>query len=256
MSNVFTITGTAWTFYQRQPVLNAILLWLIILPLAGTNLIIRLLQSSSGMILWDIKPEYIVAWLGLAILQLLLLWGTSSVLIVGKRLLSHSAGRSRSSFRAVRNQALSFVVPLLLTSILRACLTFLWTLLFILPGIVYHIRTVFYAIVTVCDRVPYRAALIKSKDLVRGHTWHVLLSLIGLSLITFLPAYLLTLAASVMITITDDRFTPITDIIDGTLNGIALLLFTLSLIILYQDLQKKPRLVPPPPIEKEYSLSC
>lgn len=249
MPNVFSIIGSVWSFQQRQPVLMTILFWLVILPLTGTNMVMRFMTSGSGMVSMDLSPQLMVGWLGILLFQLMLLWGTACILIVGKRLLSHSAGRSRSSFRAVRNQAMVFIIPLFLTGILRTCITFFWALLFIIPGIIYQIRTTFYAVITVCDRTPYRAALHKSKELVRGQTWRVLKYLIGLSVLTFFPAYLITVTTSSMITIVDNRFLPLTDIIDGTVNGIALLFFTISIIILYRDLQKNPRLVPPPPID-------
>lgn len=249
MPNIFSIIGSVWDFQKRQPVLVTILFWLIILPLTGTNIVTRWMISPSGMITMNISPEFIVGWLGIICFQLILLWGIACVLLVGGRLLSHSAGRSRTSFRAVRNQALAFVIPLFLTGILRTCLTFLWTLLLILPGIIYQVRTTFYAVITVCDRTPYRAALTKSKELVRGQTWRVFKYLLGLSVLTFIPAYLLTVASSSLINALDSRFLSVTDLIDGTANGISLLFFTLSVVILYRDIGKHPRLVPPPPID-------
>lgn len=256
MSNIFSIIGTTWNFQRRQPILVTILFWLIILPLTGTNIFTRFMASKSGMVSMEISPQFVIGWLGILLFQLILLWGIACVLLVGGRLLSHNAGRSRTSFRAVRSQALGFVIPLFLTGILRACITFLWTLLFIIPGIIYQVRTTFYALITVCEKTPYRAALTKSKEHVRGQTWRVFKYLLGLSILTFIPAFLLSTIASLIIDAVDHRFLPITDLIDGTLNGIALLFFTLSIIILYRDLQKRPCLVFPPPIEKEHSLSC
>ncbi|MBI3336947.1 hypothetical protein HYZ98_05300 [Candidatus Peregrinibacteria bacterium] len=249
MSNIFSIIGTAWEFQRRQPILVIVLFWLIILPLTGQSIVMRFMTSASGMMTMEVSPQFVIGWLGILLFQLILLWGTACVLLIGGRLLSHNAGRSRSSFRAVHSQALTFVIPLFLTGILRACITSLWTLLFIIPGIIYQVRTVFYALITVCEKTPYRAALTKSKELVRGQTWRVCKYLLGLSILTFIPAYLLSTIASLMIDAVDSRFLPITDLIDGTVNGIALLFFTLSIVILYRDIQKNPRLIPPPPIE-------
>jgi len=249
MSNIFSIIGTTWDFQKRQPILVTILFWLIILPLTGTNMVMRFMMSPSGMVTMNVSPQFIIGWLGVILFQLILLWGIACVLLVGGRLLTSSAGRSRTSFRAVRSKALEFVIPLFLTGILRTCITFLWTLLFIIPGIIYQIRTTFYVIVTVCDRTPYRAALTKSKELVHGQTWRVFKYLLGLFIFTFIPAFLLSAVTSLIIDSVDSRFLPVTDLIDGTVNGIALLFFTLSIIILYRDIQKHPRLVPPPPIE-------
>lgn len=247
MPNIFSIIAESWDFQRRQPVLTQVLFWFVILPLTGTNIVMRFL-SPSGMATLQISPAFIVGWLGVLLFQLMLLWGIACMLLVGNRLLTHNAGRSRTSFRAVRNQAVSFVIPLFLTGVLRTCITFLWSLLFIIPGIIYQIRTTFYAVVTVCDRTPYRAALHKSKDLVRGQTWRVLKYLLGLSLCIFVPAYLFSVFTASAIVALDDRFLPVNDLIDGTLNGVALLFFTLSTVILYRELRTQPRLVPPPPI--------
>lgn len=130
---IFSLIREAWKFYRKQPALNAVLLWLIIAPAVAADLLGRYAEPGSA----------IAPGIGGTILQILLLlllallgyWGSASILLVGRRMIQQRAGRGRTSFTAVRRAASPLVWPLFLTSVLRACITFYWSLLFVLPAL-------------------------------------------------------------------------------------------------------------------------
>jgi uncharacterized membrane protein len=155
--NPLTLISSSWQFYRKQPALNSVLLWLLIVP--GT------LQEALTFIPWERgvlhengldQAAYAITSLALSILSL---WGLAAVLLVGKRMIQNRAGRSRTSFRAVRTQSLRYVVPLLLTSILRGFATLYWSLLFIIPAILVMVSS------NSCNTIiPASIALLSSND--------------------------------------------------------------------------------------------
>jgi len=183
-------------------VLNAVLLWLVLLPLVAMTLSEYILSLSptfqsinkSGVI-WgetDLRPVFLLIAMQIAF-SLFLIWGVACILLVGKRVLSaNGAGRNRTSFRVVRKEARKYVLTLFFTGILRTCITILWTLLLIIPGIIYSLRTIFYHITIVCEGKEYRSALHKSISVVRGHTWKVFWYMLGLGFSLFVPAIFIT----------------------------------------------------------------
>src|SRR3989338_701328 len=77
-------------------------------------------------------PALLLFLPAMLLLSILVVWGTACILLVGKRLVQSKAGRARTSFATVRKDAATYVLPLLLTGILRACFTFFW----MLPGLI------------------------------------------------------------------------------------------------------------------------
>ena len=242
MPNVFSIIGQAWDFFRKQPVLNQVTLWLIALPTAA-------LFSLSQLREWhpafgkttEITSQYsliiLVAFAELT-LSILMIWGIACILLVGKKLLKNSAGRTRSSFKKVRKEAGSFVANIFLTDILRGCFTIFWSILFIVPGIIYAIRTAFYQIAIVCEGKEFRSALLRSKQVVQGQTWRTFWYLLGIACIVFLPALFVTVVTTVLVEVLDNRMLVAVNIVSGGVWSLAITLFTLTNIILYTHLQK------------------
>lgn len=248
MLNVFAIIGSAWDFYRKQPVLNSVLLWLILLPMTAL-MGLGYLQETHPYFS-DANMQLIASGQGAAsllvmviflnmVLSIIVLWGIACVLLVAKKLVSTKAGRSRSSFRVVRKQASGYVANLFLTGILRSCFTFLWALLLIVPGIIYSIRTFFYHIVIVCEDEQYRTALNRSKVIVTGRTLQTLLYVIGLGLVIFILPFIGSGVLLVAAELFDKRLVLPAYVITSALWSFGTLIFTLSSVILYSELQKQ-----------------
>ncbi len=171
-------------------------------------------------------------------LSLWFLWGTACVLLVGKRIIKSPAGRSRSSFKLVRKQAAKLIIPLFLTDILRDCFTLFWGILLIVPGIIYRVRTLFYAVIIACEKKEYRKALKQSKKIVKGHSWTVFWYMLGLGIVIFLPTTFLTLIVDETINGFDSRLSPAADILNGAIFSIAVTIQLLATIILYKEIKK------------------
>ncbi|MDO8648489.1 MAG: hypothetical protein Q7R81_01775 [Candidatus Peregrinibacteria bacterium] len=251
MPSPSSLIGSAWEFYRSQPALNTVVFWLLFIPFTVMNFLTRLITpiplegptSPWQGALQHTVPVVILLLLALAALGIVATWGIACILLVGKRMLKTRAGRSRTSFRAVRHQAAKYILPLVLTGILRGCFTFFWTLLLVIPGIIYSIRTSFYSIVVVCEGKAYRTALKRSKDAVKGYTWQVFFRLFALGILLYLPANLLASGVELIIQGVDARLLPIADIIGSGLTSLATMLFTLAVIPLYAWLREGEMMV-------------
>jgi len=187
----------------------------------------------------DLRPLLIATVIQLA-LSIVLLWGVASILVIGKRMLSTKAGRSRTSFKVVSKQARGYVLNMFITGIIRTCIALLWSILLIIPGIIYYIRTSFYYVAIVCDGKEYRTALKKSSDRVRGHTWITFCYLFGLLVAIFLPALVISGFISQAMLIIDLRLVPAMYVFESAIMSIAILLYILSTVALYRELKKIP----------------
>jgi hypothetical protein len=246
-----TLIGQSWSFWQKQPVLSPVMLWLLFAPTAASSLMLDRLLKDGTTIQWA-SNQTILLILGLLLSWLLALWGTCCVLVVGKRILQHKAGRTRTSFKAVRKQAAKALIPLMLTSALRDCYTILWTLLLIVPGIVYALRTSFYAVAAVCEGKPYQEAMKRSKDAMEGRLGTTVLTILALNILLFLPPVLIDQFAADLIPKEDRIPAILITIFTSGLRSIAVVLSLLSLIHLYAFLRKGgPREVIPDEIETE-----
>lgn len=232
-----SLIGNAWVFARRQPVLLPVLLWMIVLPSAVMNLIGAF--SDPFPIFPRTTEVTVLIVLADILLSIIMLWGTACVVLIGKRLIQAKAGRSRSSFGTLRRQGAHFVLPLLLTGILRGCIMILWGILFIIPGVIYAVRTVFYTFTVVFEEKNFRSALKQSAMIVRGRTWGMLWTLIALATFLYLPANLVlwllaepALDAGIIPTV-------ILDLMNALVNGVLSILFTFALIILYGECTRK-----------------
>lgn len=237
MFNVLSLIGQSWEFTRKQTALWSVAFWLLFLPAFASNAAFGIIDPLEGG-QWHADRILILILLHLA-LWTVMTWGAACILVIGKRLLGAKAGRSRTSFAAVRSQASGFVLPLILTGILRMCTTILWTLLLIVPGVIYSVRTVFSPIVVVAENEWYRSALHRSRDRVKGYTGQTILALLGLMAILYLPwsvpLYFLYPAIEQW-----DGAVIAFDIVHTLLSTVSSLLFLLCLILLWNTLQKKP----------------
>jgi len=199
-------------------------------------------QAFREPIVWgetDIRLILVMTIIQIA-LSLILLWGVASILVVGKRMLSTRAGRSRTSFKVVRKQASGYVLNIFITGILRACIALLWSFLLIIPGVIYYIRTSFYHITIVCEGDEYRKALNRSNDRVRCHTWITFCYLLGFFMAIFFPALIISGVLSQTMLFIDPRLVPALYIFESAIMSVAILLYVLSTVTLYRELKKLP----------------
>ncbi len=206
--------------------------WFLFLPALVTGLLTDM-ELRSETLLTE-RPELrILVGLGYLVASLVVVWGVVCILSIGKRLLQAKSGRARSSFKAVRIQARTYFIPYLLTSILRGVITVLWTLLLIIPGIIYMVRTVFYPVIVVCEGTAYRPALKQSMEIVRGQFWSVLLSVLCLGLLTIVPAQLLSGVFALIAKDAPPQIILAADVATAIIASFALVIYTLSLIQVY-----------------------
>jgi len=124
-------------------------LWLIVVPMTLMDLLDRMQDTSDPLsqmplraYLTTVDPQGILFVLAFFTLIIVSFWGTACILFVGQRMIQNRAGRSRTSFKVVRTEARPLLIPLILTSLLRACIAVEWSLLFFVP----------FAILLVADR--------------------------------------------------------------------------------------------------------
>lgn len=184
------LIGSSWDFCRKQQAVAHVLTWFLFLPMLGSSLLTDV-ELRNKQVLEDQPELQILLVLAYIVLSLTIMWGSVCMLTIGKRLLQAKSGRSRSSFKVVRTQAGKLFIPYVLTTILRSIFLLLWTLLLIIPGLIYAVRTVFYPVIVVCEDTPYRAALARSKSVVQGKFWAVAGTVVGLALLTLIPAQIL-----------------------------------------------------------------
>jgi uncharacterized membrane protein len=250
MPSPFFLIGQAWKFYQKQPALVPVMIWLLFLPGLTADVLRQLLADSGQEVVWS-SNRTILLILGMLVMWLVNLWGVSCVLVVGKRILQHKAGRTRTSFKAVRTQAARSLVPLLLTGMLRDCFTILWALALLVPGVFYALRTSFYQVVTVCEGKPYREALQQSKEVMHDRTGMTVLTLLSFNILLFLPVMLIDQLGSELIPAEDVIPSFALSVFVAGLRSIALLLSLLGLIVLYKHLTKGRHIHVTPDIDPE-----
>ncbi len=228
---VFPLIAQAWTFSRKHPVFQAVLLWMSIVPLTLIDLF--------GTVVPPANPRLDAAvQIALLVLEsVVATWALAAFLLVGRRMLENRPGRARTSLKAVARESAPLVLPLLLTSLLRACILLEWAVLLVLPALVYGIRTTLYPVVLALEGLTYRDALRRSTELTRGRFWSVTGTLLLLTLVLIVPAELASLALSLIA----ERFSPAAEavavLMGYALSGEAGLLFTLSLVALYGRLR-------------------
>lgn len=246
MSSPFAIISTAWGFYRKHPMLNEIAFWLFFLPVGAIDALGGLIGTveaqEAGMIVngMDVSPTDLVIMLPLiVVLVYLMIWGQACVLVVAKRMLAGQAGRTRTSFSAVRKQARKFISALFLTELLRSLITTLLLLLLIVPGVIYSIRTVFYGIMMIENgKIAYgRDALHPSIALVKGRTWDVLWRIVVIGFCIALPLGLIDgLITGFLVTI-DTRLETLALVLTDFVDAFMGMFFIVCTVALYADLK-------------------
>jgi len=230
--SLLSIIGEAWDFCRRQQTITHIGFWFIFLPSLGSLFLTDLELHYKEAI--ELRPELQIALvIGYLAVVLVIMWGMVCTLSVGKRLLQAKAGRSRTSFKAVRQQSRASFLPFVLTSILRGVLTFLWGILLIIPGIVYFVQTAFFPVIVVCEGIAYRPALNRSREITRGQFWNVFLALLGTTLLTLIPALVLSSIFSYIAIGAPWQIILSADVASAILESIGMIMYLLSLIKLY-----------------------
>jgi uncharacterized membrane protein len=83
------------------------------------------------------------------------------------------AGDSQGTVGEAYRKAKPFVWSFLALILITAIFTLLWTLLFIIPGIIFAVSYVFAQFVFLFEGLRFTAALKRSRELVKGHWWAV-----------------------------------------------------------------------------------
>jgi|GEM_PF-1482737 len=113
--------GGAWTFFWRQPALRSATFFLVFLPFVAMEYLNLAAEPE--------RPERLAVTVVLYLAATVLAtWGIACILTVGRRMLQAKSGRLRTSFKAVRTHAKSLIIAILLTELLRGCITVLWGL--------------------------------------------------------------------------------------------------------------------------------
>lgn len=238
MPNLFSVFGQSWDFCRKQSALMQAAFWLLFLP-ALVGQFLTDYQIANKTMLGN-RPEIsLLLVLCQIVIALLTLWGTACVLSVGKRLLQTKAGRAKTSFAIVRSQGAAVFVPLLLTGILRTIFGFLWTLLLIIPGIIYMIRTAFYPIIVVCEGVAYRPALKQCLELSKGRFWQIAGTIVGLGVLTLVPAQLISAILLMMADGLPVGAIAAADTAASLVFTIALVVYEIGLVIAYDHFRPR-----------------
>jgi len=248
LKNAIEIIGIAWNFYRKQPVLNQIAFWLLFAPIGLIDAISGMIDTvaaqgfNTGMNTMEqmTAMEFAITIPIVIVLVYLMVWGHICILMVSKKMLSSGSGRSRSSFKAVRDQSKKFIIPLLLVGILRSITTFLWALLLIVPGVVYSIRTVFYDILMIeGGKVIYgRQMLTKSTNMVKGHGWDIFVRLLIIGVCIFGSTGLVSAALQIGLTAIDYRLENLAIILIDAIDAYAGMFFIVCTVALYAELKK------------------
>lgn len=227
-----------------------VLIWLWILPNVALTVLQRMMEKPENPLiaapyqgtLTVSGPTLLFILPAILILMLTLLWGLSCTLVACRRIVQTRAGRARTSFATLRKEGAPYVLPLLLTSILRGCFTIFWAFLLIVPGVIYNIRTTFYSIIIVGEGKEYREALSHSKEMVKGRTWRILGYLIGFAVVFFAPALALVTGTETLLMMLEPRLLILSDVLSGITFSLAAMLHQIASVELYAALNKKSRM--------------
>ena len=133
--NPLRLIRDSWSFLRSQPALLHVLVWFLIVPAVLLDLMDVYWPVSDNESVRQIGTMGFV--LAQIVLAFLFFWGFASILLVGRRMVTSRAGRSRTSFRSVRRESMRIIVPLFFTSLLRGIITIEWSLLAGIPAMLF-----------------------------------------------------------------------------------------------------------------------
>lgn len=227
--------------------LNEIAFWLFFVPVAFLDALAGMvgIAHAQGIELdADALQTLSVAEFAVAVplfiaLVYFMLWGQACTLVVAKRLVSSPAGRNRTSFKAVRKEGKKYIAALFLTELLRSIITLLWTLLLIVPGIIYSIRTIFYDIMMVeKGKITYgRPALRRSIDIVKGNTWNIFWRALGIAVCVFVPVAVVNALLTRTLLAMDSRLETLAIVLTDFTGAFSGVFFIVCIVALYADLK-------------------
>lgn len=124
--------------------------------------------------------------------------------------------------------------PLLLINVLVAVFVFLWSLLLIIPGIIFAVYYAFSGWVLIYEGHKGRSALKRSKELVKGYWWAV----VGRYIVLYLALFLVTIVLDILAGIGGEAVGVFTETVKQLISFLfAPLLYAYSYFI-YRDLLK------------------
>ncbi len=220
----------AWDRFRRTPTVNAAVLWLLIVPTFAGAVTERLVDAATPYWPGYVAPDWAVWGLAASAItvNVLITWGVAAVLLA-----AHGKPRSEKALFAA---AAPLIIPLLLTELLRACLTLLWLLALIVPGILYSLRTSLFQPAMVAEGLAFRPALQRSIALVKGRTGEVAWLLIGSALLIFLPIGFMAGVLQAFVGAIDPRLLAAVDAAQAAGEGIAATVYLFALTVLYERL--------------------
>ena len=236
---------TACGFVRKQPILLDIALWFVLVPAAIADAAIgslakggwqtNLLAASGGV--RNATPAVLMLMLVVGVFTL---WGQAATLIVARRMLKRSAGRSRTSLRAVAREARGFIIPLLLTEILWTASIVLWGLALLIPGIVTAFRGIFFPVIIVTEgQEAYRAALRSSASVVRGHWLRTMLAITLAAVLCLGTPYVIGSILSTRTALAPEVIVIAGSVLSHTIATMGQMLFWLTLVACYVQIAAK-----------------
>ena len=104
-----------------------------------------------------------------------------------------SANRMDEKFKQTFQEARTYVGAYFFVSFLAGILVLLWSLLFIIPGIIYGVFYCLAAFALILENHRSMAALKRSQELIKGYWWAVVLRYLAVGLITLVAFWVLSM---------------------------------------------------------------
>jgi hypothetical protein len=154
--------------------------------------ILRTLQNG-GQMEKDLVNLLTVLVIVIAVVYMiyLMIWLQASLILLVKN------RATEMEPKAIMANAKSYLWSYLGTSLLAGFLTLLWTLLFIIPGVIFGVYYIFAEYIVIDKGVGGMKALRLSKEYVKGKWWQVFLALLGLVAAGVLASWALQAVAAV-----------------------------------------------------------
>lgn len=141
---------------------------------------------------------------------------------------------ARSATKELLVKSKEFVMSYFVVSLLVSLLTFLWTLLFIIPGIIFMVRYSFAQWSLFVEGKKDMSALHRSQELVKGRWWKVFARLIVPGLMYFLFFLAIDMFKN------SEPIYSILTVVRAVVQIIFQIFITIYYFYLYQDLASKP----------------
>lgn len=138
----------------------------------------------------------------------------------------------------VNTGTVGFLDPVLRQLPMR-CGPLLIALPFLLPAAVYQIRTAFFGVIVASENLRYRDALRRSRDIVRGRTWSVLLAILVMAVSLYAPSVILSFAVGVILKTAAPDAVLFGAVARDIVYAVATLLFILALTAFYGKLRRE-----------------